>query len=125
MIAPERRAAWTQVLQMAFAFLMRDIPTGARLKFYIRSFDEICKEIPTSLLVETMTLSLETAGDYWDGKHLWQTFRQSPTLREKVSGLLPAASESTRKECQMCFGSGFKIIEQGRHKGTVRCDHQG
>lgn len=128
-IAPERRRLWTEVIYSAFTALMREPPTGNRLKFQIRTFEDAAREIPTDCLRETYRRSLALVDDngrpvYWDVRSIltaWAT--NAGDIVATVRGSRPAlasANAETIANCRKCFGSGWDMSDK---RGVRRCDH--
>lgn len=111
---------------------MRDLPAGNRLKLLIRAFNDACPDVPTDLLGDVYKLSLRIRDDdgrpiYWDARAMAVAWEQNPDLRGRKAAL-QETTESSRINCQMCFGSNFRPTRAaagpGKNVPYEKCNHR-
>jgi len=123
---------WTEIISGAYAFLGREIPTGERLKFAMRTFDDLCDEIPTAVLRTVYRLSMSVHDErglpFWDGRLLLKVWNENAAeLRQQLSkGLLKT---KPRVNCPDCFGNStgrkFRLSSSGiRELVNEICTHE-
>jgi hypothetical protein len=104
------------IRQWADEFNRLGIPISAYPELFSRAFDTRISAMNRGDSCPTMDAPL--LASCWVGENGLK--KELKRRAVEARNALPANAESV---CQMCFGSGFKTVQDGRYSVSKKCDH--